>query len=397
MSQEDQETIEALVARLRDRVAERRQAGAYPPDLEAALDSHFRRVSADRAAVALVDTEARLAELTANTAFDRNLIGADSNVPGGALLHRAVAKAVSRQVEGVLQQVREFADGVRDVLQSIVIALEDPTGHEHADLVGQIDAIYERLAAMEKGPTGADGAIADIRRRVDALEEADRRRSFRPWFTNAAFEDAFRGDATDLRERYRGLAGRLHNCAPVLDIGCGRGEFLDLLREEGIPASGVEIDPELVAECVRQDLAVELGDGLAVLASQPDGSLGGISLIQVVEHLTPQQVLELLSLAIDKLRPGGRMVVETINPLSLYVFAHSFYVDPTHATPIHPAYLEFLFREIGFAEVLVEWRSPPPEGDMLEEPGDGGVGDANVRRLNRLLFAEQDYAIIATR
>src|SRR5437763_17173266 len=105
MSQHEAVSIEGLVAELRDRVAERRRAGTYPADLEASLDAHFRRVTANRAAVALADTEARLAELTAHATFERERIAAASRVPGGTLVHKAVALAVSRQVEGILQQV----------------------------------------------------------------------------------------------------------------------------------------------------------------------------------------------------------------------------------------------------------------------------------------------------
>ncbi|MDT4936628.1 MAG: hypothetical protein QOG80_299, partial [Pseudonocardiales bacterium] len=92
-------------------------------------------------------------------------------------------------------------------------------------------------------------------------------------------------------------------------------------------------------------------------------------------------------------------IVETVNPQSLYVFAHAFYVDPTHNQPIHPAYLTFLFREAGFTEVYIDWRSLPDDDERLQEVLDDptGVLNDNVRRLNQILFAPQDYAVIATR
>ena len=184
----------------------------------------------------------------------------------------------------------------------------------------------------------------------------------------------------------------------MFDLGCGRGEFLTLLKELGIEASGIEIDPELAEEGRARGLAVETGDGLAHLATFVDGALGSIVLIQVIEHLTAQEAADLALLARDKLRPGGKLLIETVNPQSLYVFAHPFYVDPTHERPVHPAYLEFLFREAGFESIELLWRSPPPRDDVLETPADDdGVRAANVRRLNQLLFAPQDYALIATR
>jgi O-antigen chain-terminating methyltransferase len=118
----------------------------------------------------------------------------------------------------------------------------------------------------------------------------------------------------------------------------------------------------------------------------------------VIEHLTAQEAADLALLARDKLRPGGKLLIETVNPQSLYVFAHPFYVDPTHERPVHPAYLEFLVREAGFESIELLWRAPPPHDDVLETPADDdGVRAANVRRLNQLLFAPQDYALIATR
>ena len=127
-----------------------------------------------------------------------------------------------------------------------------------------------------------------------------------------------------------------------------------------------------------------------------DESLGGLVLIQVVEHLTPQEVVDLVDLATAKVRPGGQVFVETVNPQSLYVFAHAFYVDPTHLRPVHPAYLMFLFKEAGFASVAIDWRSPPPADDVITEVGDPAAA-ANNRRLNELLFAPQDYLLVATR
>ena len=125
--------------------------------------------------------------------------------------------------------------------------------------------------------------------------------------------------------------------------------------------------------------------------------MGGLVTIQVVEHLSAQQVADFVRLAADKLRPGGKAIVETVNPQSLYVFAHSFYVDPTHVHPVHPGYLAFLFREAGFSGVRIDWRSEPGAEEMLQRIHDDGVMDENIERLNRLLFGAQDYALIAIR
>ncbi|HEX2063353.1 MAG TPA: methyltransferase domain-containing protein [Acidimicrobiales bacterium] len=393
--------VDALVAELRARVEQRRTEGAYPPGLEDELEAHFRRVAPRRETVDVEELRERLADLDARIAFDLDRISTESRLPGGEALHRSVAKVVARQTEGVLAQVQEYADGVRSMLGLLVEVLESHYGPFHERLADQIDAVMQRLDSYERGPVDSAAAVGDLRRRVGALEAAERRRQFRPTYENERFEEEFRGTREVLRERYRDLAGQLAGCSPVIDVGCGRGEFLELLDHDGVEAYGVEIDPVLVEAARRSGLDVRLEDGVHALARLDDGSLGGVALIQVVEHLTPQEVVEVVSLLAGKLRAGGRAVVETVNPQSLYVFAHSFYLDPTHVAPVHPAYLAFLFREAGFSDVSIDWRSPPPGSDVLEEvDGDGDLGKAvneHVRRLNRLLFGPQDYAVIATR
>ncbi len=124
-------------------------------------------------------------------------------------------------------------------------------------------------------------------------------------------------------------------------------------------------------------------------------------MIQVIEHLSPQHVIDVVRLAAEKVRPGGRVIVETVNPTSLYTYAHAFWVDPDHVRPVHPNYLGFLFAEAGFATVERVDRSPVPADESLEQiPGDDELSkrlNANFDRINSLLFGPQDYAIVATR
>lgn len=394
-------SVDELVDELRQRVEQREREGLYPPELVDDLQEHFRRIAAHRPSTDLDDVRTRLQALDAAARFSPAKIPLESGVAGGARFHALVGRLVARQTQGILEQVQQFADSLRLVLHAMAHAIEQPHSHVHADLTGQIDALFEHVAVLERGPADAKAVMADLRGRVHALEAAERLERFEPFFSKDRFEESFRGTREELLERYRDLATRFRDCAPVLDIGCGRGEFLELLVEHGIPARGVELDAELVEECRGHGFDVEHADGLDVLRRHDDHSLGGISLIQVVEHFTPQQTVELVLLAADKLRPGGRMILETVNPQSLYVYAHALYVDPTHSRPVHPAYLAFIVREAGFSGIEIDWRSEPPAADVLDEVNaDDAVGktiNENVRRLNTLLFAPQDYALIATR
>jgi 2-polyprenyl-3-methyl-5-hydroxy-6-metoxy-1,4-benzoquinol methylase len=385
--------VDALVAELRAKVEERRRAGQYPPGLEEDLAAHFRRLLARRLEPPRpVDLRGPLTRVEEALPLRRDRIPLASQVPAGAALHKAVAKLVARQTQGVLEQVQAFAEPVRQALDALTTAVEDLTREVREDLVAQVAAVIDRQAAQERAAAlAAAGGEA-----VPSPPPADGRNAFRPWYSSVRFEDEFRGSREDLLARYRDVAGRLAGCAPVFDLGCGRGEFVELLTGLGIEAWGVDLDAELVKAASDRGLPVEHGDGLRLLERMDEESLGGLVLIQVVEHLTPQEVVDLVDLATTKVRPGGQVLVETVNPQSLYAFAHAFYVDPTHLRPVHPAYLMFLFKEAGFASVDIEWRSPPPEGDVITGVDDPAA-DANNRRLNQLLFAPQDYLLVATR
>ena len=222
------------------------------------------------------------------------------------------------------------------------------------------------------------------------------------------FEDRFRGAAVDIRAGLADYARHFEGASDVLDAGCGRGEFLEILRERGVTASGVDLNPEMVAQCHARELQVAEGDLLAHLAALPDASLGGLFAAQVVEHLEPAYLLKFIDTAFLKLRPGARIVLETINVASWTAFFQSYVRDITHVRPLHPDTLAYLVTAGGFQQVEIVYRSPiPPEHQLARAPERAGgeetldrmtaVFNRNVDELNRLLFGDQDYAVIAER
>jgi O-antigen chain-terminating methyltransferase len=176
-----------------------------------------------------------------------------------------------------------------------------------------------------------------------------------------------------------------------------------VLGELGVEARGIDADPEMVAHCRDEGLAVEQADASAYLARLEDGSLGGIFCAHMLEHLEPRALFRVLELAAAKLRPSGLFVAETPNPLSLVALAN-FSADLSHERPLHPATLSFLARQAGFKEVSLRFMSEPAAEERLrlvplpEEPALAGakeVLDANVNRLNDVVFGPQDYAVLA--
>jgi SAM-dependent methyltransferase len=192
--------------------------------------------------------------------------------------------------------------------------------------------------------------------------------------------------------------------SPVVDLGCGRGEFLELLGEAGIAARGVEGNAHAARDCRERGLDVVEADLLESLRAEPEASLGGLFAAQVVEHLPPATLVALLRESHRALRPGGLLVLETVNAASALAFLDVFLRDLTHDRPLHPDTLRFLAAAAGFSDVRVELRSPVPADVRLHTlPGSGlpppvlKALNENVERLNTLLFAPIDYALIARR
>ncbi len=225
-----------------------------------------------------------------------------------------------------------------------------------------------------------------------------------------SFQDRFRGNPEVIAERLRehvvrfdGVEGR------VADLGCGRGEFLDLLAEADIDAIGVDINATEAEECRRRGHDAVVSDLLEWLSEQKDASLGGVFMAQVIEHLAPTDWQRFVELAAAKLEAGGRLVVETINPGSLYALARAYVVDPTHIRPVHPELLSFLARRSGLCAVDVQFQAPVPDeerptglaffqGDTSVEMSEelAAIREA-MSRLDQICCAPQEYTLQATR
>jgi SAM-dependent methyltransferase len=256
-----------------------------------------------------------------------------------------------------------------------------------------------RISASNGAPA-ADAMPAASAAPLQAAARADALDSHK----YVGFEDLFRGSPEDIRQRVSEYLPVFTGARDVLDIGCGRGEFLALLREHGIPARGIDLNAAMVEVCRGHGLDVIEADALTYLRAQPDGSLGGLFAAQVIEHLEPRDLVALLDTAFNKLRPGAAIVLETINPACWFAFFESYIRDITHVRPIHPETLKYLLVASGFQKVDVRYRAPYPEHEKLQPvPANAALGDhvnvlnANVERLNRLLFTWMDYAAVGTR
>jgi SAM-dependent methyltransferase len=297
--------------------------------------------------------------------------------PGASM--GALKRGLLRLLRVVTRPQGAFNMGLLESLRSLEHSLQGALArHEAAveDLARAGDVLQARMTAFEAargGPPAGPPARGSI-----------------PDGVYVRFEDAFRGAEPSVRERqavyvdhFRGAPG------VVLDCGCGRGEFLECLAAEGIAAEGVDGNAVSVELARAKGLRVACEDLFERLRTHR-GDLGGVAALQVVEHLDPAAVFELLRLAHAALAPGGRIAIETINPDSL-VALRAFRLDPTHRWAVEPETLDLLAREAGFSSRRIRYLSPVPESERLEERGE------NERKLNRWMFGPQDYALLAER
>jgi SAM-dependent methyltransferase len=318
-----------------------------------------------------------------------------------------------------IHQTRDLAAGCLEIIQNLGDLVDakdkewDALGSNHVGLIFKsLEWRVDKLAAesedarllMKKFATlgeKLDGLLAaleeketprpeEIRALIEPLEEG----------RYAGFENRFRGREDEVKNQLRGYVGLFAKAGPVLDLGCGRGEFLELLREAGIEAAGVDKNGLMADICAEKGLRCEKGDLLEKLAERQDGSLGGLFSSQVIEHLSPRYLKKLIELCRRKLAPGGVLVLETVNPLSVFALVQVYYLDLSHRNPIHPQALKFMLDASGFEEVEIQY-SAPLERERLQTLAGAddrsAVLNRNIDRLNELLFAPVNYAAVARR
>ncbi len=256
------------------------------------------------------------------------------------------------------------------------------SAENRSEMVFQQRRLTAALAApaLQSG-AGAAAVGVTMPARTDALDSY-----------YAAFEAAFRGSREQIKSRLEVYMDRMSVAAthlPVLDIGCGRGEWIELLAESGIKAYGIDLNSVFVADARTANLDVREAEALAHLQSLPDASLAGLTGFHIIEHLALDDLIRIIDEANRVLTPGGFILFETPNPENLIVGASTFWNDPTHRAPLPPSVSRFMVEQRGFLNAEVIYLHEADEAQKLQ--GD----DAVAMRLNRLLYGPMDYAIWA--
>jgi len=212
----------------------------------------------------------------------------------------------------------------------------------------------------------------------------------------ASFEDRFRGTREDIKQRQsiylpivlEAKAGSKD--APILDLGCGRGEWLEFLRDEGFTARGVDINRIFLAGCRKLELDVVEQDAVGYLRTLNPNSIGAVTAFHLIEHLPLKTLIVLLDESLRVLKPGGLVILETPNPENVLVGSSDFYFDPTHRNPLPGPLTQFLLEVRGFSGTSFMPLHPYESSERLTE------GSPQVQRVfNQFFFGPQDYAVVA--
>ena len=304
----------------------------------------------------------------------------------------------------LLQDVQQHARRLAHLEEFKRQGLDDVTRHSDA-LFSRVDQKFDRyrrqsrelwskLGGLLSALDTETGSAAELVRAHDEMEYVD-------------LEHRFRGLESDIADRLAVYQPFLEGRGEILDLGCGRGEALEVLAGFGLPVRGVDSSAEMVRACRDKGLRAAEGDLFERLAAEPEGSLGGVVSFHVIEHLPAPSLGRLVSLAWRALAPGGVLILETPNPESMVVSARNFWIDPTHRRPVHPAMLAHLYEQAGLERVERLELRQFGEGERLPEVATADLPEeqqalahqVNVLRdrIDTLLFGFQDYAVIGVK
>ena len=333
--------------------------------------------------------------------------------PVVAQLHRLHA-TTARAMHEITDQLKSVSDHLealeRENLSRRVEILE---GERFDERLGRLERAWRQRqedgTPLDAGQGGAATGASEVQLLGvgrDRTAAAGRHMNVPPFhFDYYWFESIHRGDRELIKRRQQPYIEYFKGCSRVLDVGCGRGEFLELMAEKGIGGYGIDIESDAVQYCRDAGLEAYRAEALEHMAGLPDESLDGVFISQVAEHMTPSELIELVGLAFSKMKAGGHVVVETPNPQCLLIFASFFYADLSHVQPIHPETMRFLLLSAGFRNVEIEFTNPVPRTQRLSRIPQPAEGDrawvdelnVNLEKLNSVLFGYMDYAAIAVK
>ncbi len=379
--------------------------------------------------------------------FTHRLVAATGHLADAVQRVDAGHRAAIDQVRGDLASLRDDGVRARDSVDTLAAELRQARVADRQQVSDELTAVTAQLRASAESITVLQAAVRSLQSRLESVErvaahqrsELQRARTLvarlgrsatqtadghaaeearstpepATWSTDTLderayldFEERFRGSRDEIRARQRNAVRYVRDLQPgqgrLLDLACGRGEWLDVLRSEGIDAYGVDNNATMIADAAAAGLDVRCEDALMHLAHLEQSSLQGISAFHFVEHIPLGALVRMLDDALLALRPGGVLLLETPNPTNLMVGSASFYLDPTHVRPVHPEFLRFLVESRGFVEVQIHYVHPAiPAQTMIDSGPQDGYPDARLNRVvtavEGFVYGPQDYVLTGRR
>lgn len=350
------------------------------------ITSHQREFNAHM--VAAVDGLTAMSE-----ALDRNLEQRANQLQAAAATTDLTIDDLSATVAELRQQVASLGEAVTKMADRVTeMTNNHPLAADMAVLQARQNLIFrEARAALPE--TMDSNQLSHLARELDTGYEQ----------LYQDLEDTFRGTRDHVKalvSEYVANIAKVSASGPVIDVGCGRGEWIEVLRDNEIDAYGIDLNQVVVERCQARGLDVRHGDALEHLRSLPEGSVRAVTSFHLVEHLSLDTMVGLVEAALLALAPGGILIMETPNPSNLNVGASSFYLDPTHIKPVHPQFLQFLVVQRGFADAEVRYLHSEagvrlrPE-DLVDHDVEPERAQRLVDQINWALSGPLDYAVIA--
>lgn len=321
---------------------------------------------------------------------------------------RNINASIPEEINGIKRDMEIISENLRNInvhipdeiagIRKNIESISENLRNNNAELElnrGKIDILNVRMQGLKKNSKGIQKEAIKLKNNTVSVDtESNDQYAIIDYFD---FENHFRGSQDIIKENQKQYLKYFSKAGIIVDVGCGRGEFLQLLKEAGYKGIGVDVYQEYVDYCQMNKLNVTQGDGIQFL-SELEEKVEGIFVGQVVEHLSLEKLVELCNISYQKLKDGGCAIFETPNPTSLSIYTNAFYMDPSHVKPVHPLTLQYFLQNAGFDDTQILFTESSkvkiniPKIDVGKESQE--FNDA-MDKIGQMLFGSQDYAIIA--
>ncbi len=267
--------------------------------------------------------------------------------------------------------------------------------------IEKLEAEYSNIKRLLSNFTSLESSIDNLIKSIDEgvdyekLEKLKDIKEELSVYQYSDFEKRFRGSEEDVSNKLKKYLPHFESINAILDVGCGRGEFLKLLRDQGKDCEGIDISVSMLKEAEQEGIDCHKSDAIEFLKNKPENTYGGIFSAQVIEHFEPLYLINFVKESFRVLKKGGIVILETINPLSLFALSNIYFLDITHQKPLHPEYMRYLVETSGFDNVEIIYGEEPDER-LVELPVENEIAlqfNTNVDKLNKILYSSTIYAV----